>query len=655
MRGCSVNTEKRLTAAALTWLCALLLAGPPAALECAASEGGPPGREAGLPLPAALITEVYYNAAPGKGDEHVAVSNPGLSDAVDLSGWSLASGASGLAFPAGTLLAPGATVRVTGNASDFLADTGRLPDFETAGSRPEVRQALPSGKWPVMNNEGGSVELRDAAGNAVDLFAWGRPFDGKGWSGPPAEALSRGFLARRAQDGEGGWADTDSPADWPAGGVPVGRSDFRPGAFEASKVTAFASPDCAFGAVADGLDRARSSIRLAVYQFESWPLAQKLAAACRRGVSVRVLLEGAPVEGVSEQERAVARLLHESGASVSFLASRPGSRMPARYAFLHAKYCVIDDAISIVSSENWKATGIPSDNTYGNRGWGAVVESRDLAGYLGAVFDLDAAPAVRDVIAYSPGGGTFGPPPAGFVPEESAPAGGYRPQLAPAAFGPNISVRPVLSPDTSSAGNSSLFGLIRSANRTLFVEMLSCPAKWGSGDGRRANPLLEAVVEAARRGVKVRLLLDRTYLDSDGAAEENAAALDRLSHAAASGGLDIEARFARIPGALKLHNKGVVVDGERTLVSSINWGRNSLCDNREVGLIIDSPGVAGYFESIFFADWNQSAPGPRPSADGPADGEMRYWNARALVLGGFLAPAAIFMVLRRTRRGMARY
>jgi phosphatidylserine/phosphatidylglycerophosphate/cardiolipin synthase-like enzyme len=649
--------RKRLLQALGAVLAAMAVAAPPAMLENAAAAGGPAGDDAGPSGPAVLITEVYYFAFSGRGDEYVAVSNAGRSAEADLSGWSLSSGASGVAFPNGTVLAPGATVRVTGNASDFLADAGFLPDLETAGSRPGVGQAVPSGRWPVMGNEGGAVELRDAGGNAVDVYAWGRPYNGTGWSGPAAELLSRGVLARRTSDAAGTWPDTNSSSDWPAGGAVIGRSDFAPAAFEASKVTAFVSPDSSFQAIAGELDRARSSIMLSVYQLESWPLAQRLAAACRRGAAVSVLMEGAPVEGVSDQERAVARLLHDSGAAVSFLASRPGSGASDRYPYLHAKYCVIDNATSIVSSENWKATGIPSDESFGNRGWGAVVESPGLAGYLAAVFTSDSNPAMRDVIPYSPGGGKFGPPPAGFSPDESVPKGGYRPLFPAAVFGPNVRVRPVLSPDTSSSGSSSLIELVRSASRTLLVEQLSCPAEWGFGASRRQSPLLEAVVEAARRGVKVRMLLDGTYLDPADSQEQNADALNRLGYVAAAEGLDLQVRYARIPGALKLHNKGLVADGGRALVSSINWGHNSMYENREVGLVLEGAGVAGFFESVFWSDWNASAPGPRPGgagADG-AEGGMQYWAARAVVLAALLVAGAVLVILRRAGRGRSRY
>ena len=65
----------------------------------------------------------------------------------------------------------------------------------------------------------------------------------------------------------------------------------------------------------------------------------------------------------------------------------------------------------------------------------------------------------------------------------------------------------------------------------------------------------------------------------------------------------------------KIHNKGVIVDGERVLVSSINWNSNSPNFNREAGVIIDHPGVARYFLEVFDDDWNPLANITRPKTD----------------------------------------
>ena len=52
------------------------------------------------------------------------------------------------------------------------------------------------------------------------------------------------------------------------------------------------------------------------------------------------------------------------------------------------------------------------------------------------------------------------------------------------------------------------------------------------------------------------------------------------------------------------HNKGVIADGQRVLISSINWSNESVSDNREAGVIITHNGVGNYFTQVFNWDWN---------------------------------------------------
>jgi phosphatidylserine/phosphatidylglycerophosphate/cardiolipin synthase-like enzyme len=52
----------------------------------------------------------------------------------------------------------------------------------------------------------------------------------------------------------------------------------------------------------------------------------------------------------------------------------------------------------------------------------------------------------------------------------------------------------------------------------------------------------------------------------------------------------------------------MIVDNKSVLISSINWNENSVTQNRELGIIIESPEVAKYYAEVFFYDWNLKAP-----------------------------------------------
>jgi phosphatidylserine/phosphatidylglycerophosphate/cardiolipin synthase-like enzyme len=52
------------------------------------------------------------------------------------------------------------------------------------------------------------------------------------------------------------------------------------------------------------------------------------------------------------------------------------------------------------------------------------------------------------------------------------------------------------------------------------------------------------------------------------------------------------------------HNKLIVVDDEKVVVSSQNWSDSAVSKNREAGLLIDYPDLAAYYTSIFESDWS---------------------------------------------------
>ena len=339
--------------------------------------------------------------------------------------------------------------------------------------------------------------------------------------------------------------------------------------FDSTEIRTFVSPDCSYRVISEELDRAKQRLLLSVYQLENFYLVRKLVYAAKRGVDVDVLLEGRPVGGLTFEERAAARMLADCGASVTFFGSALDNGSSDRYPFVHAKYCVIDNLTCIVDSENWKMTGIPVNGTTGNIGWGVVARSPGLAAYLTRVFRQDSDPYAAEAHPYSPVDPYFGPPPGWYTMNTSVPLGNHAPVLKPGSFtGGRLS--PVLSPDTSLLENASILGLIGTAARSLLIEDFSCSPDWDASGDPLPNLYLEAVIQAARRGVDVKVLLDGTYLDEPGSGNDNRDVLNRLLYLALTEGLRLDARYAFQPGIVKMHNKGLVADGEKVLVSSIN-------------------------------------------------------------------------------------
>ncbi|MCG2717941.1 MAG: lamin tail domain-containing protein, partial [Nanoarchaeota archaeon] len=81
-----------------------------------------------------LITEVYYDTyLSNEPEEYVTVFNRGVG-AVNVSGWNITDLEGTATFPsnANTTLFPGDCFFVTGNATAFKEETGRVADFEYA-------------------------------------------------------------------------------------------------------------------------------------------------------------------------------------------------------------------------------------------------------------------------------------------------------------------------------------------------------------------------------------------------------------------------------------------------------------------------------------------------------------------------------------------
>ena len=163
----------------------------------------------------------------------------------------------------------------------------------------------------------------------------------------------------------------------------------------------------------------------------------------------------------------------------------------------------------------------------------------------------------------------------------------YPSPVTPKTFN-GAQVTPVIAPDTSSA----VTGLLDSAQESIEIQQ----AYITNESKTDLNPYLVTSINASRRGVHVRILLDSYwYNTADEADNDEMVAL--INRIAAIEHLPLEARCANLAasGLEKIHNKGVIVDDREVLVSSINWNTNSPDFNREAGVIVEQPEVARVF------------------------------------------------------------
>jgi phosphatidylserine/phosphatidylglycerophosphate/cardiolipin synthase-like enzyme len=130
---------------------------------------------------------------------------------------------------------------------------------------------------------------------------------------------------------------------------------------------------------------------------------------------------------------------------------------------------------------------------------------------------------------------------------------------------------------------------------------------WGDGDSNPIadpNPRLQLSIEAARRGAKVRLLLD-SFFDEPEALRSNQAAVEYLAAVAAAEGIDIVGAVGNPTGG-GIHAKWLLarVDGVTwSAVGSLNGGEVSYKVNREVVLMVDHPAIYERLLAVFLHDW----------------------------------------------------
>lgn len=527
----------------------------------------------------------------GEGDEYIVISGTG-----SLTGVSISDEEGSARFPDGDR-ADG-TIIVAQQAEAYRTVHGAYPDYEWYDSTSKVPDLIRTGTLK-LGNTGDEVILRQG-GKETCRVSW------------PGDVVCREGQVHFLKDGA-----------WDPRPLMIGQSRFAPVTFTGVSGTAFAAPDASREMLENAIALADTELLINVYEFADPGIAADVAAAQDNGVAVTLLLEGGPVGGISSGEKGVATYLGERGAAVYTMETTDAAH--ARYRYDHAKYLIADREAVLVVSENFKQSGFPARGNSGNRGWGVLIADPRVADYFAEVFTADIGG--EDIVPFTP---------CGALPDEES-KDPYHPDFSTRSF-TGATVTPVLAPDTASL----IPALIKGAENTIDIQQAYI-SNWTKNT---PNPYLEAAVDAARRGVTVRIILDSYWFNiADENDNDEMAAL--INAAAAAEELPMEARLARLgPGyPEKVHNKGVIVDGDAVLISSVNWNENSPSFNREAGVIIESPEAGAYFSAVFTTDWEDAGPLP-DEAGTPADDT----HLRQAIAAGVVGLFCIGYIIRRWRR-----
>jgi phosphatidylserine/phosphatidylglycerophosphate/cardiolipin synthase-like enzyme len=453
----------------------------------------------------------------------------------NLSGWTLSDGEATIALP-NTTVEGGVALTNDPNTTNISAPMLALNESPS----------LANGGEELTLADGGRVVDETTYENAPDAELWNRTADGWVWQHR-------------------------------------GATDFRAVRLDVSTARAFVLPDAPEVPI-EVLESADRRILLSGYSFASERAARALRQATERGVEVRVLVDDAPVGGISERQGELLDDLTRAGIPVEVIGGDW-----ARYDFHHPKYAVVDDR-ALVMTENWKPSGTGGRS---NRGWGAVVEG-EIADRLAEIFRADIG--WRDTASWS----TFR---ANHTFEKNEIAN----ESYPTNFEPkNVTIESVQLLAAPDNAESALVERLDDADESIDVVQASI--------GSRRQPFLRAAIRAAERGVSVRILLGGAWYSE----EDNGDLAEWLNERADRENLSLEAKVAESGSRFeKIHAKGVIIDGEEVVVGSMNWNNNSARQNREIALVLDGEEAGDYYGKVFDADWAGSDSGLDIGTDTP--------------------------------------
>ena len=123
--------------------------------------------------------------------------------------------------------------------------------------------------------------------------------------------------------------------------------------------------------------------------------------------------------------------------------------------------------------------------------------------------------------------------------------------------------------------------------------------------GSALSPVLDALAARAGDGVKVRILLDHTFL------KNNQASVDRLRKVA---GIIVRVLPVDALTGGVLHAKYMVIDGETVFVGSQNWDWRAMDQIHEIGARIRDRRFGQTFDAAFEFDWQLAADPDLPAA-----------------------------------------
>jgi len=284
------------------------------------------------------------------------------------------------------------------------------------------------------------------------------------------------------------------------------------------------------------------------------PILPALTKAAGRGVEVRVLLDASDwAPDITTKNLPILTYFLENGIQARF-------DDPA--VTLHSKLIIIDREIVILGSSNWNRYALTE-----HRQADVWVQETSIATFFGEYFDGLWNGSLADM------------------------------ELSlelPDDFGSMSAVLPLADFPESASYARVLLELLRRAEQSIYVSMYRISVYTGYADSL-ANEILYALIDAAHRGLEVKVMLDDCSFYAE-SAEANLMSAIFLHQRGVEVRLDEPNQTT--------HTKLVIIDGRTVILGSTNWNYYSLEKNCETDIVfVDLPDVADMYSAWFQTLW----------------------------------------------------
>jgi phosphatidylserine/phosphatidylglycerophosphate/cardiolipin synthase-like enzyme len=322
------------------------------------------------------------------------------------------------------------------------------------------------------------------------------------------------------------------------------------------------------------LDEARHFVHIAQYNIRNERMFQKLLALRGRGVEVKIVIDG---KNSLNPWNTLDDAMEAAGLDVR--RHYPGG---ARHAIMHHKFCVIDGVTVLTGSYNWNHTAQISNQ-----------ESMLLI----------RSPSVA--MAYE---------------EEFQELVGRRSE-GTNRFTSSERLKVYFCPEDKPA--RYIAGEIRGAKRSICVAMFTFTY----------SSLADELIAAARRGVRVEVMMERKQAGNS-----------RVDERLAAAGVKVVVGANRTTQYSAMHHKHAVIDGKTVIVGAANWTNVGLKKSNEDVIILRDPSVAHRFLADFAALMKRFDPSYKAGTYGDftcylapvnflAVHDLTYWGDTVCVVG----------------------